>query len=97
MHDVEKITQFDQRRIFPFSFPHYQTRLLPGLSFSNDIPTPFKQGDVIIFIASTGGNPNGSFTLKFLVGRTDQQAFHFDVRFSMRKVFRNNSVNDVAE
>jgi hypothetical protein len=94
---VEKVTQFDHRRIFPFSHPVYQTRLLPNLSFSNDIPTAFREGNVIVLKASAGGNPNGSFTLKFLIGKTEMQAFHFDVRFSVKKVFRNNSVNDAVE
>lgn len=97
MHDVEKVTQFDHRRIFPFSYPVYQTRLLPNLLFSNDIPTPFKEGNVVVLKASAGGNPNGSFALKFLVGKTEQQSFHMDVRFAIRKVFRNNSVNERVE
>jgi hypothetical protein len=97
LHDVEKVFQFDFRRVFPFSFPTYQTRLLPNVSFSNDIPGPFKIGNVVTLKASAGGNPNGGFTVKFLVGKSEQQAFHFDVRFSIRKVIRNNSVNDSIE
>ncbi|CRK90942.1 CLUMA_CG004632, isoform A [Clunio marinus] len=94
VHDVEKVTQFDHRKVFPFSYPVYQTRLLPNLRFSNDVPTPFCQGNVIVLKGSAGGNPNGSFTLKFLVGKTEMQSFHMDVRFSVKKVFRTNSVND---
>lgn len=97
MHDVEKVSQFDQRRVFPFSFPVYQTRLLPNLSFSNDIPAPFREGNVIVVRGSAGGNPNGAFSLKFLVGATERQSFHLDVRFSTRKVLRNNSMNEKAE
>lgn len=97
MHDVEKVTQFDHRRIFPFSYPAYQTRTLANLSFSNDIPTPFREGSVIVVKASAGGNPNGSFTLKFLNGKTEQQCFQMDVRFSVKKVLRNNSVNERVE
>lgn len=91
------MTQFDHRRVFPFTFPVYQTRLLPNVSFSNDIPSPFQEGNVIVLKASAGGNPNGSFTLKFLVGKTEAQSFHMDVRFVAKKVFRNNSVNDNVE
>ncbi|CAO1381748.1 unnamed protein product [Diamesa hyperborea] len=94
--DVDKITQFDHRRIFPFSFPTYQTRLLPNLSFSNDVPAPFKNGNVMVLKGKARGNCNGSFTLKFLVGRTEKQAFHFDVSFLSRKVVRNHSVNEKA-
>ncbi|CAO1408990.1 unnamed protein product [Diamesa serratosioi] len=94
--DVDKITQFDHRKIFPFSFPTYQTRLLPNLSFSNDVPAPFKHGNVLVLKGKAKGSSYGSFTLKFLIGRTEKQAFHFDVRFSTRKVARNHSVNDKA-
>lgn len=97
MHDVEKVTQFDHRRIFPFSFPAYQTRSLVDLSFSNDIPAPFREGNIIVLKGSAGGNPNGSFSLKFLVGKMESQSFHMDVRFSIQKVFRNSSVNDRVE
>lgn len=97
VHDVEKVTQFDHRRIFPFANPTYQTRLLPNLSFSNDISAPFREGNVIVLRGSAGGNPNGSFTMKFLVGKSEAQAFHMDVRFSMKKVFRNHSMNDRLE
>lgn len=97
INDVEKIFQFDHRRVFPFAFPTYQTRLLSNVAFSNDNPAPFKQGDIMVIKGSTGGNPNGGFTLKFLVGRTERQAFHFDVRFSVRKVLRNHSLNDDGE
>lgn len=54
-------------------------------------------GNVVTLKASTGGNPNGGFTVKFLVGKSELQAFHFDVRFSIRKVIRNNTVNETAE
>jgi hypothetical protein len=97
VHDVERVTQFDHRRIFPFSFPAYQTRSLPNIRFSNDIPAPFKEGNIIVLKASAGGNPNGSFSLKFLVGKTENQSFHMDVRFSIEKVFRNSSMNDRIE
>lgn len=43
---------------------------------------------------SVGGNPNGSFAVKFLAGKSEAQAFHMDVRFSVKKVFRNSSTND---
>lgn len=91
------MSQFDHRRIFPFSYPVYQTRLLPNLAFSNDVPSPFKEGNVVVLKASAGGNPNGSFSLKFLAGKTEAQAFHMDVRFSLKKVFRNSSINDSIE
>jgi hypothetical protein len=97
MHDIENVSRFDHRRIFPFSFPVYQTRLLQNLTFSCDVPQPFKEGNVVIFKGSTSGNPNGSFTLKFLVGRTEQQSFHMDIRFGSRKVYRNHSVNENTE
>lgn len=97
MHDVENVSQFDHRRVFPFSYPVYQTRLLPNLSFSNDIPTAFREGNVVVLKGTTSGNPSGSLTLKFLVGKSEAQSFHMDVRFSEKKVFRNNSVNDGVE
>lgn len=97
MHDVETVTQFDHRRIFPFSFPAYQTRSLTNLRFSNDIPAPFREGNIIVMKASAGGNQNGSFSLKFLVGKTENQSFHMDVRFSVKKVYRNSSMNDRIE
>lgn len=97
MHDVERVSQFDHRRIFPFSYPTYQTRMLQNLTFSSDIPMPFKEGSVVVLRGSVGGNPNGSFTVKFLVGRSELQSFHMDVRFATKKVYRNHSVNDLAE
>lgn len=97
LNDVEKIFQFDHRRVFPFAFPTYQTRLLTDVAFSNDIPASFKEGNIIVIKGSAGGNPNGGFTIKFLVGKSERQAFHFDVRFSIRKVLRNHSVNDSGE
>lgn len=97
VHDVERVTQFDQRRIFPFTFPIVQTRVPQHLIFSNDIPAPFKEGSVLVIKGSAGGNPNGAFRLKFLMGKSEKHAFNFDVRFSQQIVARNNSINDYGE
>jgi hypothetical protein len=96
VHDAERITQFDHRRIFPFTYPLTQSRLPPHLVFSNDTPAPFKEGSVLVVKASADGNPNGAFRMKFYVGKTEKQAFNFDVRFSGKKVVRNHSVNDIV-
>lgn len=95
MRDVDRVIQFDHRRIFPFTYPVAQSRLPPHLVFSNDIPAPFKEGSVLVVKGSAGGNPNGAFRIKFYVGKGDKQAFTFDVRFSQQKVVRNNCVNDM--
>ncbi|XP_070504243.1 galectin-9-like isoform X2 [Chironomus tepperi] len=95
VRDVDRIIQFDHRRTFPFTYPVAQSRLPPHLVFSNDIPAPFKEGSVLVIKGSTGGNPNGAFRIKFYVGKSEKQAFTFDVRFSQQKVARNNCVNDM--
>lgn len=92
---MDRVIQFDHRRIFPFTFPLAQSRLPSHLVFSNDVPGPFKEGSVIVVKASAGGNPNGAFRMKFLMGKTEKHAFHMDVNFSQRKVLRNNSANDM--
>ena len=94
---VDKITSFDHRKTFPFPYPTHQTRLLENISFSNDIPISLKHGNVITLKGLTSGNKNGGFTMKFLVGKMEQQAFHFDVRFGDELVIRNHSVNDSGE
>lgn len=87
--------QFDHRRIFPFAYPLTHARLPPHLVFSNDVPSPFKEGSVVVVKGSAGGNPNGAFRIKFLIGKSEKHAFHLDVRFSQRKVIRNNSANEM--
>lgn len=67
------------------------------MTFSNDIPSPLREGSIIVLRGSVGENPNGSFAIKFLVAKTESQAFHMDVRFSTKKVYRNSSVKDGPE
>lgn len=95
LHDVEKITQFDHRRVFPFAFPIIQSRLPQYLIFSNDIPAVFKEGSVIVLKGIVGGNPKGSFAVKFYAGKSEMQAIDFDVRFFEKIVIRSNSVNEM--
>lgn len=52
---------------------------------------------MIVLSGSVGGNPNGSFSMKFLVGKEEAQAFHMEARFGAKKVFRNSSSNDGPE
>lgn len=94
--DVDRVTQFDHRRVFPFAYPITQSRLPPHLVFSNDNPASFKEGSVVVLKGVTGGNPKGGFAVKFYVGKTDMQALNFDVRFNERIVARNHSVNEMV-
>ncbi|XP_059619694.1 uncharacterized protein LOC132263762 [Phlebotomus argentipes] len=96
LQDVEYIRQVDHRKAYPSPYPPVQTRS-SWFTFSNDLPVTYKAGHVVVVTGTALGNQQGHFAIRFLVGHTEKQALHFNVRFSQREVARNHTVNSRME
>lgn len=93
--DLQMVTQVDQRCVYPSPWPLVQTDD-DQLSFSNDVPSRFTPGHVIIVTAIPYGNPKGRFVVSFFEMDTRRQAFHFNPRFEHGMVIRNSTKEDLS-
>nr|AAT11557.1 midgut specific galectin [Phlebotomus papatasi] len=96
LQDVEYIRQVDHRKVYPSPYPAVQVRS-PWYSFSNDLPTIYNFGHVVVVTGIALGNPKGHFVIRFLEGHSEKQGLHFNVRFYSREVARNHTVNSKME
>ncbi|GAB0086033.1 Galectin [Sergentomyia squamirostris] len=96
LQDVEYIRQVDHRKAYPSPYPTVQARTT-WFTFSNDLPVTYKAGHVVVVSGIALGNQQGNFAIRFLLGHTEKQGLHFNVRFPQREVVRNHTVNNKME
>ncbi|XP_037037240.1 galectin-6 [Bradysia coprophila] len=91
--DLEWINQVDHRSSYPYPHPLAQ-KDEKDVAFSNDVPSNFQAGHVIVATAIPYGNIKGGFVFAFRDGATDKQVLHFNARFRPEFTVVRNAMND---